>query len=66
MTRHGRDCPDRCSQCAADAPVRRVDLASGSALVNGTVVRQGEAAALGPDARAAALRGAARRGRRRK
>jgi hypothetical protein len=33
--RHGRDCPDRCSQCQAGAVVRRVDTADGALTIDG-------------------------------
>lgn len=42
MKPHGRDCPDRCSQCI-DAIVHRVDLAGGDVTVDGVVVRPIEA-----------------------
>lgn len=34
MTRHGRDCPERCSICLA-APVRHVDIVNGAVLIDG-------------------------------
>jgi hypothetical protein len=37
---HGRDCPDRCSQCRADAAVRVVTQLDDVLLVDGVAVRE--------------------------
>lgn len=36
--KHGRDCPDRCSQCL-DAPVQRITTSGASALIDGVTAR---------------------------
>lgn len=42
MTRHGRDCPARCSQCAG-VPVRRVDVVGPVVTVDGVEARAAQA-----------------------
>lgn len=53
---HGRDCPDRCSQCAGITP-KRVTLTLDGVTVDGVIKR-----AVAPDRVSAGYRKSARRG----